>query len=238
MSKCKNERKGGVRVRKIAVISDTHGLLREEVKRELATCEAIFHAGDIDKPEGVKVLRELAPLYVVRGNADKGWAEELQEELTVELYGFRIYMVHNKKHLSTDLSQFDITIYGHSHKYEEKQMKETFFLNPGSCGPRRFHQEITMAILLLDEENHTFTVQKLDYSPTLDKDKAEKLPPKDLHRLITQIIKEIVTGKTVEQIAKKHRVKEELVDQICRIYTTHPGVDVEGILNRMEIWGK
>ena len=62
-------------MRKIAVISDTHGLLREEVKRELATCEAIFHAGDIDKPEVVKVLRELAPLYVVRGNADKGWAE-------------------------------------------------------------------------------------------------------------------------------------------------------------------
>lgn len=238
MSKCKNERKGGVRVRKIAVISDTHGLLREEVKRELATCEAIFHAGDIDRLEVVNTLKELAPLYVVRGNADKGWAEELQEELTVELYGFRIYMVHNKKHLPADLSQFDITIYGHSHKYEEKQMKETFFLNPGSCGPRRFHQEITMAILLLDEENHTFTVQKLDYSPTLDKDKAEKLPPKDLHRLITQIIEEIETGKTVEQIAKKHRVKEELVDQICRIYTTHPGVDVEGILNRMEIWGK
>ena len=34
---------------KIGVISDTHGLLREEVKEYLHGCDMIFHAGDINK---------------------------------------------------------------------------------------------------------------------------------------------------------------------------------------------
>ena len=50
------------------------------------------------------------------------------------------------KDLPEDLKDFDLIIYGHSHKYELIEKKHQTFLNPGSCGPRRFSQPITMAV--------------------------------------------------------------------------------------------
>ena len=102
---------------RIAIISDTHGLLRPEVKERLKTCERILHGGDFDKPEILKQLEAIRPVYAVRGNVDKSWAEDLPAEREITLAGFRIYMVHNIKHLKKDLSGIDIIVYGHSHKY-------------------------------------------------------------------------------------------------------------------------
>ena len=55
---------------KIAILSDTHGLLRPEVVEHLKTADAILHGGDINKQAIVDELRQYAPLYVVRGNYD------------------------------------------------------------------------------------------------------------------------------------------------------------------------
>ena len=41
-------------------------------------------------------------------------------------------------------------------------------------------------------------------------------------------------NKTVDKIAQKNRVDKALVEEILQIYTTHPGIDVDGILNRMK----
>jgi predicted phosphodiesterase len=48
-------------------------------------------------------------------------------------------MTHKKKDLPEDLSNYDLVVFGHSHKYEEIGQGNTILLNPGSCGPRRFH---------------------------------------------------------------------------------------------------
>ena len=56
---------------KLAILSDTHGLLRPEVAEHLKTADAILHGGDINKPGIVAQLEQYAPLYVVRGNNDK-----------------------------------------------------------------------------------------------------------------------------------------------------------------------
>ena len=53
-------------------------------------------------------------------------------------------MVHNKKEVPADLSGVDVVVFGHSHKYVQEEKDGRLWLNPGSCGPRRFHQEITM----------------------------------------------------------------------------------------------
>ena len=45
---------------RVGIISDTHGLLREEVINQLKTCDYIIHGGDIDKEE---VLDELKNIY-------------------------------------------------------------------------------------------------------------------------------------------------------------------------------
>ena len=135
---------------KIGILSDTHGLLRPEVIQALQGCEAILHGGDINRQDIIDQLNTIAPVYVVRGNNDKDWAEHIPMFLDFQLYGCHIYMTHKKKDLPQDLSDYDLVVYGHSHRYEQKSSGKTLLLNPGSCGPRRFHQDITMAIAEVD----------------------------------------------------------------------------------------
>lgn len=144
---------------KIAILSDTHGLLRPRVVEVLKTADVILHGGDINRQSIVDELRQYAPLYVVRGNNDKEWAEGLPHHLTVTLGGLRFFMVHNKKEVPADLSGVDVVVFGHSHKYFQQEKDGVLWLNPGSCGPRRFHQEITL--MMADVEDGKITVEKI-----------------------------------------------------------------------------
>lgn len=135
---------------RIAVLSDTHGLLRPEVLAAITGCDAILHGGDINRPEIIDRLQEIAPVYVVRGNNDKEWAEHIPVTLTFQIAGFRFFLVHSKKEVPKDLTGIDAVIFGHSHKYFEQIIDGRLWLNPGSCGKRRFDQEITFAILTVD----------------------------------------------------------------------------------------
>jgi putative phosphoesterase len=223
---------------KIAVISDTHSLLRPEIKEKLMECELIFHAGDISSQVTADEIMECGKTYFVRGNADKGhWAEKIPATRELNLYGLQIYMIHNRKLIEEDISNKDIVIYGHSHKYSQIENDGVCFFNPGSCGPRRFHQEITMAILIIDEKDGSFVFEKVDVSPALKSDGA-KLSEQDMAKLIRNIMRQMDAGKTVEEISKKNQVDVQLVNQILQIYTTHQGIDVQGILDRMEIAGR
>ena len=144
---------------KLAILSDTHGLLRPEVAEHLKTADAILHGGDVNKPSIVDQLERYAPLYVVRGNNDKEWAEQIPHDLTITLGGVTFYMVHNKKEVPADLTGIDAVVFGHSHKYLLEERDGVLWLNPGSCGPRRFHQEITM--MMAEAEDGTLRVEKI-----------------------------------------------------------------------------
>ena len=145
---------------RLAILSDTHGLLRPQVVEYLKTADAILHGGDINKPAIVEQLQQFAPLYIVRGNNDKEWAEDIPHDLTVTLEGVTFFMVHNKKEVPVDLSGVDVVVFGHSHKYVQEEKSGVLWLNPGSCGPRRFHQEITM--MMAEIEGGTIQVEKID----------------------------------------------------------------------------
>ena len=153
----------GVEIRrsnmKIAVLSDTHGLLRPEVLELVRNADAIIHAGDINTQAVVDQLRACAPLYVVRGNNDRDWAEKIPHDLSFSLENLNFYVVHKKSEVPPDAGGGQIVIYGHSHKYACQEQDGVLWLNPGSCGPRRFHQEITMA--MLTAENGSWTVEKI-----------------------------------------------------------------------------
>lgn len=144
---------------KLAILSDTHGLLRPQVVEYLKMADAILHGGDINKQSIVEELEQYGPLYVVRGNNDKDWAEAIPHDLQVTLDGVTFYMVHNKKDVPVDLTGVDVIVYGHSHKYACEEKDGVLWLNPGSCGPRRFHQEITMA--MLEIKNGEIQVEKI-----------------------------------------------------------------------------
>lgn len=145
---------------KLAILSDTHGLLRPQVVERLKTADAILHGGDINKPAIVEQLQQYAPLYIVRGNNDKEWAEGIPHNLTVTLEGITFFMVHNKKEVPVDLSGVNVVVFGHSHKYVQEEKDGLLWLNPGSCGPRRFHQEITMMMVKI--EDGTIQVEKIE----------------------------------------------------------------------------
>ena len=149
--------------KRIAVLSDTHGLLRPEVVEAIAGCDAIIHGGDINKPEIIERLQEIAPVYVVRGNNDKEWAEFIPATLTFQVEDCRFFLVHSKKEVPKDLTGIDAVIFGHSHKYYEQTIDGRLWLNPGSCGKRRFDQEITLAILTVD--GSTLSVEKIVIQP-------------------------------------------------------------------------
>lgn len=223
---------------RIAVVSDTHSLLRPEITEKMRECELIIHAGDIASRETAEKIESVGRTYFVRGNADKdSWADEIPVSRELELWGLHIFVIHNRRQIVKDLSDKDIVIYGHSHKYSEEYGGSVCYFNPGSCGPRRFHQEITMAILTIDEDDRSFAFEKVNASPHLTADSG-KLPDRDMAKLMKRIMKQMDEGKTVYEIAEKNRIEEKLVRQILQIYTTHPGIDVQGILDRMDIWGK
>lgn len=61
-------------MRKIAVLSDTHDLLRPEVLERIRTCDGLIHGGDINSQrvidEILNNMKPRAPVYFVRGNND------------------------------------------------------------------------------------------------------------------------------------------------------------------------
>ncbi len=81
---------------------------------------------------------------MVRGNNDKEWAEKIPPTLTVTLEGVTFFLVHRKVDVPKDLTGIDVVVYGHSHRLAMEEKDGVLWLNPGSCGPRRFHQPITM----------------------------------------------------------------------------------------------
>ncbi|MEN6578959.1 MAG: metallophosphoesterase family protein [Phycisphaerales bacterium] len=139
----------------IGVISDTHGLLRNEARGRLQGCDLILHAGDVGSPAVLEELGQIARVVVVRGNTDKGrWANELEEIEYVEVEGRRICVIHDIDTLDLDpaAAGIQVVVYGHSHKPAVDWKDGILYLNPGSAGPKRFHLPISMALLWIDSE--------------------------------------------------------------------------------------
>lgn len=145
--------------KKLGIISDTHGLLRPEVLGILKDCDCILHGGDIDRPEILDTLRMMGNVYIVRGNNDREWAGGLSRSLSFTIEGVRFFMVHDKKDVAWNLRDTQVVIFGHSHRYFEETIDGRLWLNPGSCGRRRFAQEVTMAVMTV--ENGAYKVEKI-----------------------------------------------------------------------------
>ena len=149
-------------------------------------------------------------------------------------------MTHKKKDLPGNPDPYDLMIYGHSHKYasdwqDAADGKRTLLLNPGSCGPRRFYQPVTMALLQADQDG--FTAKRIEIAHSA-KEKAPGADSKDLRKQIETVIRETQRGQSVKSIAGKYGMDEALTEQIARLYVTHPGVTVDGIMTKMGLLGK
>jgi putative phosphoesterase len=138
---------------RVGLVSDTHGLLRAEARAFLARSDYIIHGGDIGKAEILDDLAALAPLVAVRGNNDnQAWAARLPQSELIRVGGVFVYVVH-------DISQLDIEprsagvsviISGHSHKPMIERREGVLYVNPGSCGPRRFRLPVSVGELVVE----------------------------------------------------------------------------------------
>jgi putative phosphoesterase len=136
----------------VGVISDTHGLLRQSALAALRGCSPIIHAGDVGDEAVLEGLREIAPVFAVRGNIDRGdLGRRLPANQHVEIGGCGIYVLHDLTDLDLDpaAAGFSAIIHGHSHRPGMMTKEGVLYLNPGSAGPRRFSLPITVARLKL-----------------------------------------------------------------------------------------
>lgn len=65
-------------------------------------------------------------------------------------------------------------------------------------------------------------------------------PPKnhELYTLTSRIMKLVDKGLSPEKIQKKTGAKPEYIEDVMRMYLTHPGTGVQGILDRIELKGR
>jgi len=137
---------------RIGVISDTHGLLRTEALAFLRGSDFIVHAGDIGHAGVLEELMSLAPVTAVRGNIDKGpWVEKVQQTEVLHVGEVFIYVLHNIADLDLDpaAAGFRVVVSGHSHKPSVEERDGLLYVNPGSCGPRRFKLPVSVAELIV-----------------------------------------------------------------------------------------
>ena len=135
-------------VRRIAVVADTHSSPHAGMAKALADYapDAIFHAGDIGDLAVLDALREVAPLYAIRGNIDTR-ADELPDALVIDHEsGLRTLMVHIGVYgpkLRAEVAKLaraekaSFVVCGHSHVPFIGVDRGIHIFNPGSCGPRR-----------------------------------------------------------------------------------------------------
>lgn len=148
---------------KIGIISDTHGLLRPEAVSALQNLSLIIHAGDIGKETIIPELKQIAPVYAVRGNVDNStWAYHFPLTQVLEQEETFIYVYHG--HLELDLDPkaagFQVVISGHTHEPLIEHKNEILYINPGSAGPKRFHLPVSLAMLTI--KNGELTAKLLE----------------------------------------------------------------------------
>jgi len=149
----------------IGIVSDTHGLLRSSVMDELKGSTLIVHAGDFDTPEVLAEIKKVAPVLAARGNMDRGtWAEGLAEYDLFETAGKMLCVVHNLYQLDLEPAAAGIAavISGHTHRPAITEDNGVLYINPGSAGPRRLGNHLSLARLIIQNGRLTPEIIMLD----------------------------------------------------------------------------
>src|ERR1041385_1247401 len=131
-------------MKRIGIISDTHGHLDPKVPELFQGVDHIFHAGDIGLPWLILQLEDIAPVTAVTGNNDVGL--EYKETELVELDG-RKFLLHHIIDVHAPEEKIkrriiranpDVVIFGHTHKRFCETIGQTLYFNPGYAGKPRF----------------------------------------------------------------------------------------------------
>jgi putative phosphoesterase len=139
-------------MRKLGLISDTHGFLDPDIVKFLENVDEIWHTGDIGSIEVIETIQLTKPLKAVYGNIDNMQIRLLfpkvqmfsVEDVKVFMIHIGGYPGHYEKNIKEMLkeSHAKIFIAGHSHILKvipDKELK-LLHLNPGAAGKSGIHQ--------------------------------------------------------------------------------------------------
>ena len=143
-------------MKKILLISDTHGYIDDRIIQYAKESDETWHAGDIGELKVVDELKKVTTLRAVHGNIDNSKIRaEYAENLRFKIEDMKIWITHiggypNKYNQRIRQEIYndppDIFICGHSHilKVINDNKLNLLYINPGAIGKHGFHHVRTM----------------------------------------------------------------------------------------------
>jgi putative phosphoesterase len=152
-------------MKRIGIISDTHGYIHPSIFDFFSNCDEIWHAGDIGNYETAAGLAEFKTLRAVHGNIDG-------TEIRSSYPRVQLFLIEQVKVLMTHIGGYpgryekeaisliraeqpDIFISGHSHilKVMYDQKNHLLHINPGAAGKSGMHHLITFIRFIIDAKD-------------------------------------------------------------------------------------
>jgi len=156
---------------RVALVSDTHGVIDPRIADLVSGCDWAVHAGDVGAWDVIAAMRPCRePVIAVRGNndtpakwpaGDRERLAELPEQAELALPGGRLAIVHGHRHgavrerhrrLREGFSGARAIVYGHSHRLVCDTEAEPWVLNPGAAGRSRTYGGPSCLILTVKGE--------------------------------------------------------------------------------------
>lgn len=143
-------------MKKILLLSDTHGYMGEDILKHIRSCDEVWHAGDIGDLKVTDAIKKLKPLRAVYGNIDGAEARsEFPLHQKFEIEGIEVWITHiggypnrYSKNIREAIKDEcpDLFISGHSHilKVMQDRKLNLLHMNPGAIGKHGFHKVRTM----------------------------------------------------------------------------------------------
>ena len=158
-------------MKRIGLLSDTHGYLDDRMLELLEECDEIWHAGDIGTEKLSARLGQIRPLRAVYGNIDNNvLRQEFEETLIFQCEDVKVMMTHiggrpgkYNARVASLIKEHKpkLFICGHSHILAVKNDPafNVLFMNPGAVGKHGFHPVRTMLrFSITDDRIHDLEV--------------------------------------------------------------------------------
>lgn len=148
-------------LKRVDIISDTHGHLSGALLDQLEGADLIIHAGDITSESDWEHLRTIAPIKGVLGNNDyyRDYGPEVPRLARFSYEGLRFAVAHYREDLPFD--EVDVAVCGHTHRARIVEEGDCLVVNPGSPTFPRGMRGATMARMMV-AQGRVYAVSIID----------------------------------------------------------------------------
>ncbi len=152
-------------MKRIGLISDTHGFVDSKIEKYFSSCDEIWHAGDVGTHNVIDDLKKICPIVRgVFGNIDgQEIRKTFPKNLRFNCENVDVWITHiggypNKydQEIKNEINSNPpkLFICGHSHilKVIYDKKLDLLHINPGSAGKSGFHQVKTIIRFTIDKQ--------------------------------------------------------------------------------------